>query len=323
MLYLGIDLGGTNIKAAVVDGEGVIIKKGSHKTDAKRGSLYVIKDMGQLCVRLLEEAGIALDGISAVGVGAPGTIDSDNGVVYYSNNLEWRNVPLADELRKIIDKPVYISNDANVAALGEAMFGASKGCTDSIFVTLGTGVGGGVILGGKLFEGNKSAGAELGHVKLGDAKRQCTCGRYDCWETYSSATALIRDTKEAMRRNKNSAMWELAGELDKVDGRTAFTCAKHGDSAAQAVVNEYLYYLGEALINLANVFRPQKILIGGGISGEGEYIIKPLQKSMDECIYGGQQAASVRVELASLKNDAGILGAAALAVSHSTVKEQK
>jgi len=315
MYYLGIDLGGTYIKAAVVTRGGEIIRKGSVKTGAHREFPEIVAEMGALCLKLIGECGLNTDDIISAGVGSPGTINSQNGIVTYCSNLDWHDAPLTAGLGKHIGKKVFVSNDANAAALGEALFGAGKSYKHSIFITLGTGVGSGVIIDGKLFEGNKSAGTELGHVKLGDQKRPCACGRLDCWETYSSATALINDSKAAMQKDKNSIMWDIAKNIDAVDGKTVFRAADRGDAAAQAVLDNYIYYLGEALINFANIFRSEAIIIGGGISAEA-CLIPPLQAMMDKYIYGGQKIASVKVVRASLGNDAGVLGAASLAITY-------
>lgn len=312
MNYIGIDLGGTAIKAAIVTGEGKIHCKGSYPTNNSKSFEDIVHDMGSLCHTLVKDAGMTVDDIAAAGVGVPGIVNSQTGIVHYVCNLGWNNVPLRAELGKYIDKPIFIANDANVAALGEAKFGASRQYSDSVFITLGTGVGGGVIIGGKLFEGNMSAGTELGHMKIAHQGIPCNCGRKDCWEVYSSATAIIRETKQAMSNNPESSMWEVSEDIDKVDGKTAFLAAAQGDKAAKAVIDDYIYYLGESLINIANIFRPEIILIGGGLSAQSAVLLPPINKMMDDYVHGGNDYAKVLVEAATLRNDAGFLGAVAL-----------
>jgi glucokinase len=313
MYYIGIDLGGTNIKAGIVCRDKGLLHSLSVPTGAEGGAGEVIKVIGEAIKTLLTSAKLTEKDIAGLGIGSPGYIDSENGVVVYSNNLGWKDVKILRDLKAFIDVPSFINNDANAAALGEAVFGAGKNYGTSVFITLGTGVGGGVVLKNKLYEGFKSSGTELGHTKIGDKGHRCTCGRLDCWETYSSATALIRDTKQAMRENKDSEMWKFAdGDIDKVDGRTSFECAKKGDKTALAVVENYILYLGDGLVNITNVFGAEAILIGGGVCAQGEYLTKPLQAHMDKFKYGGSLSPEVKILRATLGNDAGVLGAAAL-----------
>lgn len=220
---------------------------------------------------------------------------------------------MASELRKYVDLPVKISNDANVAALGETKFGAGKAYSDTVFVTLGTGVGGGVIIENKLFEGYRSKGAELGHMVIVRGGEPCACGRRGCMEAYASATALIRDTKRAMEKDKTSAMWDfVGGSLDAVDGRTSFECAKKGDKAAMEVVENYVKYLGEGVCNFINIFRPQAVILGGGVCAQGEYLLKPLREFVEANTYGGDTVPETEITVATLGNDAGLIGAASL-----------
>lgn len=316
MYYLGIDIGGTNIKTGIVDSRGNILRKTSIKTLSERPYLEIISDMGKSLIQTIKEAKLDAADIVAVGIGSPGIIDSQYGIVRYNNNIGWIDVSLADEIKKYIDKPVFVHNDANAAALGEWKFGAGKGLKEIVLITLGTGVGGGVVIGGKLLEGNHSAGAELGHLKIAEQGYACTCGRKDCWEVYSSATALIRETVKAMTDNPKTLMWNFVNhDIKGVDGKTAFECAKKGDITAQNVVDRYLYYLGEGLINMANMFRPELLILGGGVCAQGDYLIKPLQERISKYIYGGKLVESVKISVASLGNDAGIIGAAALAIN--------
>ncbi len=306
--YVGIDIGGTAVKSAIVGEDGKIYARSSVPTLATRPYTEVAADIAKQILTLSD--GVAVEG---VGIGCPGAIDSERGFVNYSNNLYWKNVPLADELRKYVKAPIRISNDANVAALGEDRFGAGKEYTDTALITLGTGVGGGIVVGGKLFEGYRSMGAEIGHMVIRSGGVRCTCGRRGCFEAYASATALIRDTLFAMQTDRNSLMWEfVGGDLDKVDGRTSFECAKKGDVTAKEVVDNYIGYLAEGTLNILNVFRSQAIILGGGVCAQGEYLTAPLQKLVDENRYGGVESLRTDIRIASLGNDAGVIGAASL-----------
>ena len=308
MNYVGIDIGGTNVKIALVSKKGQILKKMSVKTQGTRDSVHVIGDIADAVLALTEGEPYA-----AIGVGCPGAIDSHNGIVEYSPNLYWKNVALAKGISDRTGKPVKISNDANVAALGETMFGAGKKYTDTVVLTLGTGLGSGVVVNGKLFEGFRSMGTEIGHTVIREHGVPCSCGRKGCFEAYTSATALIRETLFAMQTDKNSAMWEHCGkDLNKVDGRTAFACARKDDAAALKVVDAYIRSLAEGILNVVATFRSQAVILGGGVSGEGAYLTDPLQKLVDEGRYGGQDSLHTVILTAQLGNDAGIIGAASL-----------
>jgi glucokinase len=308
--YIGIDLGGTFVKGGVVDQDGNILAQGKVPTEREKGTAQVVKNIADLAYQVLEAAGLKKEQAQGIGMGVPGMIDSKNGVVTYSNNFGWSNFPIAKEIQELIDLPVSIANDANVAALGEVKFGAAQEYENAIMLTLGTGVGGGIVVDGKLLEGNKSAGAELGHSIIVVNGEACTCGRKGCLEAYASATALIRDTKRAMQANKDSKMWEI-GDLEQVTGKTAFDY-KDTDKYAKEVVENYINYLGQGIVNFANVFRPEAMILGGGVCAQGDALIKPLQEILDREIYAGKVGPQVKVVVAKLENSAGILGAAAL-----------
>ncbi|HEY8390909.1 MAG TPA: ROK family glucokinase [Clostridia bacterium] len=316
MYYIGVDIGGTNIKVGVVDREGNILKKASFATLVERPHIEIIKEIDSTIRTLVAELNLKMDDIKAIGIGSPGSIDSKTGTVIYTNNINWKNVPLAKELTSLTGISAYVHNDANAAAMGEWMFGAGKGHNDIVLITIGTGIGGGVIVNGQLLEGNYSAGAELGHTRLGGEGYACTCGRVDCFEAYSSATALIRFTKEAMQKHPDSSMWQyVGGDINKTSGKTAFECMKTGDKTAKEVVDKYIYYLGEGLTNMANIFRPDLIILGGGVCAQGEYLTKPLQEHLDKNIYAKDLVPTVKIVTATLGNDAGIIGAAALGIN--------
>lgn len=311
MYYIGIDLGGTNIAVGIVNENGEIVAKKSTPTEPQ-DIKKTISLMADLCKSLSAEEKIPMEEIKSIGVGIPGTINSNDGIVVYSNNLKMENFEFSKELRKHIDKPVYISNDANVAALGEAVAGGAKGCDSAVIVTLGTGVGGGIILNNKIWEGHMSAGGEIGHTVISVDGEQCSCGRKGCWEAYSSATALIRDTKRAIDKNPDSLMCKMAQEAGKVSGKTAFQASRQGDKAAQEVVDSYIKHLAEGVANICNLLAPKCVLLGGGVSHEGDNLLIPLREAVKSLVYGGDRVEHARIELATLGNDAGIIGAAML-----------
>lgn len=315
MYYIGVDLGGTNIAIGIVDENFNIVLKDKVPTLAGRHSDEIIKDMADLCKSLVERVGITFDDIAYAGIAAPGTVDPENGVVKYCNNIKMFHYPIAEKLMSHIPvKKVYLENDANAAALAEAKAGAGKGCDDVIMITLGTGLGGGIVIGGKLYSGFNYAGAEIGHMAIEYDGRPCTCGRRGCWEAYSSATGLINITKDKLRETKDTIMWEMCeGNLEKVGGRTAFNAAKQGDKAGKEVVDYYIEHLAYGMVNIVNIFQPQVFCIGGGVCGEGDYLLDPLKVLVDRDQYGtNAHDDKTVIKIAELGNDAGIIGAASL-----------
>ena len=308
--YVGIDLGGTFIKGGIVDENGNILCQDKTPTEVEKGGEQIAENIAALTNALLEKVGVAKESVVGLGLGSPGMIDSKAGSVIFSANCGMKDFPLSEEVFKRTGLQVKIANDANVAALGEAKFGAAKGLENVVMITLGTGVGGGVVVNGQLMEGNKSAGAELGHAVIVANGERCSCGRKGCMEAYSSATALIRDTKRAMQAHKDSKMWEI-GDLDKVTGKTAFDY-KDVDGYAKEVVENYIEKLAVGLTNFANIFRPEAIILGGGVCAQGDVLVKPLQALMDRDIFAGELGPQVKILTATLGNSAGLLGAAAL-----------
>ncbi len=308
--YVGIDLGGTFIKGGIVDDLGRILFEGKIPTESEKGGGMVATNIAKLAKSLLKESGLGVDDVEGLGMGVPGMIDGKAGNVIFSNNLQWTDFRIADEVAQKTGLKVKIANDANVAALGEVKFGAARAYDDVIMLTLGTGVGGGIVVDGKLIEGNQGAGAELGHSVIAFGGEPCTCGRKGCLEAYASATAIIRETKRAMEAHKDSKMWEI-GSLDKVTGKTAFDY-KTSDKYAKAVVDNYIEALACGITNFANIFRPQAVLLGGGVCAQGEALIKPLQEIVDREIFAGAKGPQVPILIAELENSAGVLGAAAL-----------
>jgi glucokinase len=310
--YVGIDLGGTFIKGGIVNDLGELVIDDKTPTESQFGATKVAENIANLAKSLLKKLGLDGCDVEGIGMGVPGMIDSKSGTVIYSNNLGWEDFKIGATVEQLTGLTVKIANDANVAALGEVKFGAAKDCENAVLFTLGTGVGGGIVADGKLLEGNKSAGAELGHSVIVVDGEQCTCGRKGCLEAYASASALIRDTKRAMENNKDSKMWEIGG-LDKVTGKVAFDYY-HTDKYAKAVVDSYVKHLACGITNAANIFRPETVLLGGGVCAQGDNLVKPLQKLVNEEIFAGQMGPQVPVRIAELGNLAGILGAAALLV---------
>lgn len=309
--YIGIDLGGTFIKGGIVNENGEILICDKVPTEVEKGDKGVAANIVRLASDLLKRQGLTTDEVEGLGIGSPGMIDSAEGNVVYANNLGWANFRICDEISKNLSGiAVKIGNDANVAALGEVKFGAARNYNSAVMITLGTGVGGGIVIDGKLVEGNMGAGAELGHIVISHGGEQCSCGRRGCFEAYSSATALIRDTRRAMEAHPDSKMWAV-GSLEAVDGKTAFDYAPV-DEYAKAVIDHYIEYLACGLVNYANVFRPEVILLGGGVCAQGDNLIKPLQRLVDRDIYAGDKGPGVPILVAQLANNAGLLGAAAL-----------
>lgn len=312
MYRIGIDLGGTNIVAGVVDDGFRIIGSARVKTNLPRPSEDIVADMARVAREAVAAAGLTMEEIEFVGVGCPGTCNSETGVVAYSNNLEFNNVPVSEKLGAALGKIVTIENDANAAAWGEYVAGAAKGSASCVCVTLGTGVGGGVITDGKILTGFNFAGGELGHTVIVMDGEPCTCGRHGCWEAYASATALIRQTCRAKEAHPDSVMNTIAYTADKVDGRTAFDAMRAGDEAGKQVVNQYIRYIGCGLVNMINIFQPEILCIGGGICKEGETLLAPLREYIRSEHYGEYAGPQTRLCVAQLGNDAGIIGAACL-----------
>ena len=312
--YLGIDVGGTFVKGALVNENGDILTNGKISTDSEVGGEKIIYDIADFCKSLASSYGIELSAVRGIGMGVPGIVDGDSGVIVYVPKLKWKNFKGAELLTKLTALPVKISNDANAAALGETKFGAGRQFNNTVMITLGTGVGGGIIINGKLFEGNKGAGAELGHTVIVPGGERCSCQRRGCLEAYASATALIRDTRRAMQNNPESKLWSV-GSLEKVDGKLAFDYYDT-DKDAKTVVDNYIEKLALGITNFANIFRPEAIIIGGGVCAQGKNLTDPIQKIVDEELFAKDIAPRVPIIVAELGNNAGSLGAAALVMDN-------
>ena len=311
--YIGIDLGGTNIVAGVVDEQYNILAKASTKTNCPRPDREIARDMAKMAIQAVENAKLTMKQIEWIGIGTPGIANSRDGIIEYSNNLGFVNTPMVKYIQEDIDKPVFVENDANAAAYGEFVAGAAKGANNAVCITLGTGVGGGIIIDGKIYAGSNFAGAEIGHTVISVDGPQCTCGRKGCFEAYASATALVSMTKEKLAACKDTLMWEMCGnDINKADARIAFAAMKKGDRAGKEVVDMYISYLACGITNMINIFQPEVLLIGGGGCNEKDYLLKPLTEIVNADQYTRNQAVKTEIKIAALGNDAGIVGAAAL-----------
>ena len=306
--YVGIDIGGTFVKIGVADDIGNLVACKEIATQSEKGVNVVVGNISDTIKELLDELHLPSGDIEGIGVGIPGLINNEKGEILYSNNIKWENVDFAKLLEAACGIKVKTINDADAAALGETLFGAGKGCDSCVMVTLGTGVGSGVVIGGRIYGGNYSVGSEIGHTVIVFNGEKCTCGRKGCFEAHASATALIRETKRAMQSNKDSKMREVG--LDNINGKTAFDYYKTDDTA-RTVVDRYIEYLSCGIVNISNAFRSQIIIIGGGV-GKEKLLLDRLQEAVDKYSFGGERSPKCKVVAAKFENNAGLLGAAAL-----------
>lgn len=290
---VGVDIGGTDVKIGLVDVHHKLIASTVIPTRAERPAEAVLTEIGQQVQAFLAEHGIALDQCMGVGVGVPGTVNRKTGVVTYSNNLRWSNVPLAKILGEYLPIPIRIANDADCAAFGEAVAGTGLGYQNVVMITLGTGVGGGVIMNGGLVNGS-----EPGHMVIVENGEPCSCGRRGCLEAYASATALKREAKRATGTDMQP------GDI--------FPEAAEGNLQLKDVADAYIRRLGIGIVNIINIFRPQIVLIGGGISHQGEALLAPIREAVHKSCFGGESSDLPELEIAALGNGAGMIGAAAL-----------
>ena len=314
MYYLGIDLGGTNIAVGVVDEDCRIVARAKRKTRVPCPPEEIREQLALTALEALENAGLTTEDIPYVGIGTPGTVNRDAGVVEYANNLYFKDLPLGRLLSERLHRDVIVENDANAAAYGEFKAGALRGAKNALAITLGTGVGSGIIIDGKIYAGSNHAAGELGHTVIVANGRLCTCGRKGCWESYASATGLIAMTRDAMQAHTDSLLWKLAGDAEHVDGRTAFEAMRAGDETGRAVVDQYIFYLACGIANCVNIFQPDILCIGGGISNEGEALMEPLRKAVEAENYARNTKLQTEICRAQLGNDAGIVGAAMLGI---------
>lgn len=308
MYRIGIDLGGTNIAVGVVDGHHRIVAEASLPAGAHRPAEQVVADMCRAVELALDKAGLTPADCASIGVGTPGNCDPERGVVVRAYNLNWFDVPVCAMLTAHFGLPARLSNDANCAALAETVAGAAVGCRNMMLITLGTGVGGGIIVDGRIVSGLGGAGGEPGHSLLVLDGEPCTCGRRGCWEVYASATALIRQGREAAAAHPTS----LLNRYPELTGRDVFDAADAGDEAAQAVLERYYVYVAAGITDLVNILSPEMVLIGGGISRQGERLLRPIRRYVAANCFGGENRPQPVIQAAQLGNEAGIIGAAAL-----------
>ena len=312
--FLGIDLGGTGIKTGIVNEKFEIMGRGSVATQMPRPADLIMDDIAKACRMAADDAGVSIADISQAGIGSPGTINTRDGILEFSGNLDMHNYPMREAIQQRLGLgcTLYMENDANAAAVGEAIAGAAKGAKNAICITLGTGVGGGIIIDGKVFSGTNFAGGELGHMVIKMGGEYCTCGRHGCWEAYASATALISQTKAAMKKHPESAMWQIAGSLDNVNGKTPFDAKDMGDKTGAAVVRQYIRYVACGLTNVINIFQPDIVCVGGGVCRQGENLLGPMRKLIEKERFSKYSKKQAELVTAKLGNDAGIIGAAFL-----------
>ena len=308
MIALGVDIGGTSIKGAAITDKGEILDRFSFKMDRLASPE---KTFAQLCEEIdkfLKDKSYRSE-IVGIGLGVPGILDKDKGIVKSSPNMpKCINFNIVNLVENYFKKPVKIINDASAAVLGEARFGSGKEYNNIIMITLGTGVGGGIIIDRKLYDGLGGTGAQLGHSMIRLNGRQCSCGRKGCLEAYASATALIKSAKDNLAKYPDSKL----NTVEEIDAKIIFELEKQGDKLAKRLVREYVMYLSEGLLDYCNIFRPEVFLLSGGVANEGEYLVKKIVRYMKRHNYGYVNAPEIPVKLASLGYDSGKLGAASL-----------
>ncbi|MBE5766292.1 MAG: ROK family protein [Clostridiales bacterium] len=311
-MYVGIDLGGTGIKAGLITEDGTILAQADCPTGVERGHEAVIADMAKLALTVIEKGGKTLDDVKSIGIGLPGVQDPRTGHVPFCTNLYWHDVPVIELMNKYIDKPIYFDNDATVAGLAESVAGVSAGVKNSVFITLGTGVGGAIIIDGKPYSGANGVGSEVGHMITVIDGEPCTCGNSGCWERYASATAIIRMGREvAEKKPAGSIARAVGGDLSRITAKTIFDLAKEGDPDATELFNRYVYYLCVGIVNIINCVDPEVLVIGGGVSKAGDFLLNAVRAKLPSMVFY-KAMPYARIELATLGNDAGIIGAAML-----------
>ncbi len=313
MYKIGIDLGGTNIAVGLVNEKYEIVSKRSTPTLAKRGADAILEDMAKLCFDVCKDIAIDISEIASIGIATPGVANSADGVAEYCNNIYFRKYPIVAKLKELTGvTAIKLENDANAAALGEAVAGAAQGARISMIVTLGTGVGGGIVIDGKVYSGFNFVGGEIGHMVIEKDGVPCSCGRHGCWEVYSSATALSRMTREKIEECRREGRYTSMFKAPKISGKTACDAMRRGDEAGKEVYEKYLDYLATGLANIINIFQPEVLSLGGGVSNEGQSLIDDLLPRVRKQTYGYGFIKLTDIRIAKLGNDAGIIGAAAL-----------
>jgi len=313
-LILGIDLGGTKILTSVINPKGEMLSRDHSVTPAAEGPEGVIRAILASAGRALEGASIATDRVSAVGVGAPGLTDTQAGILFISPNLPgWENVPLRDIIQERLKKKAFLINDGNAAALGEHYFGAAKGVTHFIYVTISTGIGGGIVIDGKILNGSKGMAGEIGHMTISEEGPTCQCGNRGCWEALASGTALAKVARKRIETGADTTILGFAdGKIENVTAQNVQSAAEKGDPVANDLILQTAYYFGVGLANLVNIFNPEMIVIGGGLSNMGDRLLKPAYEVVEKRAFN-RAYRTVRFVRAALGRNSGVLGAAAFA----------
>ncbi len=313
MYRIGVDLGGTNIAVGIVDEKYKIIAQNSAKTKKERGAKAIVKDIALLIEDLLSETGIKVDEICSAGIGVPGAVDTKKGVVAFSNNLDFYNTELKKMLKDSTGFDFFVANDANAAAFGEYIAGSGKGSDNFVLMTIGTGIGAGIVINGKIYTGVNGAAAEIGHTVIVKDGIPCSCGRKGCFERYASASALTSMAQKAAEENTNSELYKLCGgDIKKIEGRTVFAAIEKNDKTAGEVLDKFIEYLAVGVTDIVNALQPDVLAIGGGVSAAGDVLINPLKQRVQIEDYARFCELKTIIKAAVLSNDAGIIGAAYL-----------
>ncbi len=317
-LILGVDVGGTKIATALATTQGQVIARGYAPTPSQAGPGAVIKSICATIDETLKKMPVDSSQLLGMGIAAAGNIDSANGKVIFSPNLPgWRDVPLGDIIEQHFGIPTYLGNDANLAALGEWCFGVRKRVANLIYITVSTGIGGGIITDGKLYTGACGTAGEVGHMTIDVNGLRCNCGNIGCWETLASGTALAREAVRRIREGANTSIIELVnGDMSKIDAKVVFLAAQQGDELAQKLISRLGYYLGVGLVNLVNIFNPELILVGGGVAKIGDLLLQPAINLVKERAFRAPTTA-VEIKPALLGDDSGVLGAVAFVLERS------
>ena len=312
---IGIDLGGTTMTAGLVNENYEIVGKITWATRLPRPAADLEKALADLCHAVAKENNIDFSDVKYVGIGTPGSVNFTTGFVGYNTNFGYYDWNLGPDMEKLLGCKVYIENDANAAAFGEYIAGGAKGYKDAVVITLGTGIGSGIILGGKIVRGFNFAAGEMGHTVIVKGGRKCNCGRSGCWERYASARALTEDTKAAMQEHSDTLMWKLVPDIDHVNAKTSFDAMAKGDALAKQVVENWMEYVACGLANVVNTFEPEVICVGGGVSNQGEVLLGPVRAYVEKETHDIPGGRVPEIRACELRNDAGVIGAAALEVS--------
>jgi len=312
---IGIDLGGTTMTAGLVDENYEIVGKITWATRLPRPAEDLEKALAELCRSVAKENGVNFSQVEYVGIGTPGSVNFTTGFVGYNTNFGYYDWNLGPDMQRLLGCRVYVENDANAAAFGEYIAGGAKGYKDAVIITLGTGIGSGIILSGKILRGFNFAAGEMGHTVIVKDGRECNCGRRGCWERYASSRALTEDTKAAMREHSDTLMWKLVKDIDHVNAKTSFDAMEKGDALAKQVVDVWLEYVGCGVANVVNTFEPEVICIGGGVSNQGETLLAPVRAYVEKETHNITTGRVPEIKACVLRNDAGVIGAAALANS--------